>query len=181
MKSDRKTNLVWIDLEMTGLDLDENRIIQIACLVTNKDLEVIAEGPEIIIKQPLKFFDRTDPFIVENFIQSGFADQVTKSKYNEASAEKEVIKFLKKHVDEGTSPLCGNSIYMDRMFINRYMKKLNSYLHYRLVDVSTVKLLALTWYPKLPKYEKKDMHRAMDDIKESIEELKYYRKNLFKK
>ena len=180
MKSDKKTNLVWIDLEMTGLDLDKNRIIQIACLITNENLEVIAEGPEILIRQPAKYFDKNNLFIVENFIQTGFADRVEKAKHDETQAEKKVLTFIKKHVEEGLSPLCGNSIYMDRMFINRYMKKLNLYLHHRLVDVSTVKHLALTWYPELPKYEKKDMHRAMDAIKESIEELKYYRKHLFK-
>lgn len=180
MKNDKSTNLVWIDLEMTGLDLDSNRITEIACLVTNEELEIIEEGPEIIINQSVDLFDKNNPFLVETFIDSGFADKMKASKYDEEKAEQEVIEFIKKHVDEGKSPMCGNSVYMDRMFTNRYMKKLDDYLHYRLIDVSTLKNLALRWYPEVPKYEKKEIHRAMDDIKESIKELKYYREHLFK-
>ncbi|MBT6401372.1 oligoribonuclease [candidate division WWE3 bacterium] len=180
MKNDKNTNLVWIDLEMTGLDLEDNRITEIACLVTNEDLEVIAEGPEIIIKQDVELFDKDDEFLVETFIKSGFADKMQASEYDEEKAEHEVIEFLKKYVEENSSPMCGNSIYMDRMFVNRYMKKLDGYLHYRLIDVTTLKNLATRWYPNLPKYKKSEIHRAMDDIKESIEELKYYRKHLLK-
>jgi oligoribonuclease len=180
MKSNKSTNLVWVDLEMTGLDLEEDRITEIACLVTNEELEIIGEGPEIIINQPIDLFDKNDPFLVETFVNSGFADKMKASKYDESKAELEVIEFIKKHVEEGESPMCGNSVYMDRMFVNRYMKKLDGYLHYRLIDVTTLKNLALRWYPEVPKYEKKEIHRAMDDIKESIEELKYYRKHLFR-
>ena len=180
MKNDKNTNLVWIDLEMTGLDLEDNRITEIACLVTNEDLEVIAEGPEIIIKQDVELFDKDDEFLVETFIKSGFADKMQASEYDEEKAEHEVIEFLKKYVEENSSPMCGNSIYMDRMFVNRYMKKLDGYLHYRLIDVTSLKNLATRWYPNLPKYKKSEIHRAMDDIKESIEELKYYRKHLLK-
>jgi oligoribonuclease len=180
VKNDKNTNLVWIDLEMTGLDLEDNRITEIACLVTNEDLEVIAEGPEIIIKQDVELFDKDDEFLVETFIKSGFADKMQASEYDEEKAEHEVIEFLKKYVEENSSPMCGNSIYMDRMFVNRYMKKLDGYLHYRLIDVTTLKNLATRWYPNLPKYKKSEIHRAMDDIKESIEELKYYRKHLLK-
>ena len=165
---------------MTGLDLEDNRITEIACLVTNEDLEVIAEGPEIIIKQDVELFDKDDEFLVETFIKSGFADKMQASEYDEEKAEHEVIEFLKKYVEENSSPMCGNSIYMDRMFVNRYMKKLDGYLHYRLIDVTTLKNLATRWYPNLPKYKKSEIHRAMDDIKESIEELKYYRKHLLK-
>ena len=180
MKSNKSINLVWIDLEMTGLDLAKNRITEIACLVTTQDLEIIEEGPEIIINQPVELFDANDPFLVETYINSGFIDKMRTSKYNEADAEKEVLDFIRKHVEENKSPLCGNSVYMDKMFINRYMKNLDAYLHYRLIDVSTLKNIALRWYPNLPKYEKKTVHRAMGDIKESIEELKYYREHLFK-
>ena len=179
--SDRSNNLVWVDLEMTGLDIEEDRITEIACLVTNGDLEILAEGPEIIIKQPISLIDQSNPILVETFINSGFAKKMKESKYDEKKAEGEVVAFLKEHVDEKTSPLCGNSVYMDRMFINRYMKNLDGYLHYRLIDVSTIKNLAHRWYPDIPKYEKKKAHRAMEDIRESINELKYYRKLLFKK
>ena len=178
MESNKETNLVWLDLEMTGLDLGEDRITEIACLVTNESLEVIEEGPEIIINQPEELFDKSDPFLVETFIDSGFVDKMKESKYSEIEAEKEVLSFIKKHVSKNKSPLCGNSVYMDRMFINRYMKKLDDYLHYRLVDVSTLKNLALRWYPDLPEFEKSETHRAMDDIKESIEELRYYREHI---
>lgn len=178
MNKDKETNLVWLDLEMTGLDLEEDRITEIACLVTNEDLEIIEEGPEIIINQPAELFDRSDPFLVETFIDSGFVDKMKESDYTEIEAEDEILTFIKKHVSKNKSPLCGNSVYMDRMFINRYMKKLNDYLHYRLIDVSTIKNLALRWYPDLPKFEKSETHRAMEDIKESIEELKYYRENI---
>lgn len=180
MESNKTDKLVWIDLEMTGLDLAKNRITEISCLITDGNLELVAEGPEIIINQPIELFDRNDPFIVETFIESGFAEKMKASKYDTVLAENETLEFIKHHVDEGTSPLCGNSVYMDRMFINRYMQSLDNYLHYRLIDVSTIKNLAHRWYPDVPKYEKKEVHRALDDIKESIEELRYYRKLLFK-
>lgn len=179
MKNDKDTNLVWIDLEMTGLNLDKNRIVEIACLITNEDLEIIAEAPEIIINQPLEVFDTNNQFIVESFVESDFMNQVKSSKYDEGRAEQEILDFIKEYSNEKKSPLCGNSIYMDRMFINKYMKKLDNHLHYRLIDVSTIKALKQRWYPNIPVYEKEKAHRAMDDIKESIEELKYYKQNLF--
>ena len=178
MENNKETNLVWLDLEMTGLNLEEDRITEIACLVTDENLEVIEEGPEIIINQPEELFDRSDPFLVETFIDSGFVDKMKESEYSEVEAEDEILSFIKKHVSKNKSPLCGNSVYMDRMFINRYMKKLDDFLHYRLIDVSTLKNLALRWYPDLPEFEKSETHRAMDDIKESIEELKYYREHI---
>ncbi|MCA9308275.1 oligoribonuclease [candidate division WWE3 bacterium] len=180
MISNRDTNLVWVDCEFTGLDARQNKITEIACLVTNKNLDIIAEGPEIIINQPRKAFDTTNPFIIENFLNTGFIDKVVSSSYNEKLAEGEVLDFIKQHVSEKSSPLCGNSVYMDRLFIINYMPLLDSYLHYRLLDVSSIKILAHSWYSELPKFEKKETHRAMDDIRESIEELKYYRSHIFK-
>ncbi|MBD3365989.1 oligoribonuclease [candidate division WWE3 bacterium] len=176
----KASNLVWMDLEMTGLDPFTDRITEIACLITNENLEVIAEGPEIIIKQEESLFDVTNPFMKETFFDSGFIEKMKESSYTEESAEKEILEFIKKHVAEGESPLCGNSIYMDRMFLKNYMKKLDSYLHYRLIDITTTKLLAQRWFPEIPKFEKKKNHRALEDIKESIAELEYYRKNIFR-
>lgn len=179
--SNKDTNLVWIDLEMTDLDFRKDRITEIACLVTNEQLEIIAEGPDIIINQPIELYNLSDPNIVEYFEKTGFIKKVEESTYTEQEAEDEVLKFIRNHVERGVSPLCGNSVFLDRIFINVYMEELNDYLHYRLIDVTTIKNLARRWYPDLPKYKKKDLHRGMDDIKESVAELRYYRDTLFRK
>lgn len=173
-------NLIWIDLEMTGLDTDNDYIIEIATIVTNQELEVLAEGPMIAIHQPDDLLEGMDEWNTNQHGQSGLTERVRRSSYTAEQAEAETIEFLKQYVPAGASPMCGNTICQDRRFMHRLMSKLENYFHYRHIDVSTIKELAERWKPELPKYQKSGNHLAMDDIKDSIEELKYFRKNVFK-
>lgn len=181
-KNDTPSKLVWMDLEMSGLDSDRDVIIEMATLITDKDLNIIAEGPEIVIQQPESLFSTMDAWNQEHHTKSGLWSKVIKSTINAQQAEQMTIDFIKQHAGPRESPLCGNSIWQDRRFIAKHMKLLDAYLHYRLIDVSTVKLLGKIWYPEAIEKitEKKSSHRALDDIKESIEELKNYRTLLFK-
>lgn len=180
MSSKPSLAMVWMDCEMTGLDPDRDTIIEIATLVTDHELNVIAEGPEIVIRQPAALFDGMDDWNKEHHTKSGLWQKVVDSKVTLAEAEAQTLAFVKQHTGLKESPLCGNSIWQDRRFLVRYMKALEAYLHYRVVDVSTVKELASRWYPAAKYSKKKGAHRAMDDIRESVEELRYYRRTLFK-
>jgi oligoribonuclease len=181
-KSDAPTKLVWMDLEMTGLDSERDVIIEMATLITDINLNLIAEGPEIVIQRPKELFDNMDSWNREHHTKSGLWAKVISSQISESEAEQKTLDFLKQHLGPRESPLCGNSIWQDRRFIAKYMRNLDAFLHYRLIDVSTIKMLGKIWYPqdveKTP--EKQTTHRALDDIKESIEELKAYRQLLFK-
>jgi oligoribonuclease len=181
-KNETPSKLVWMDLEMTGLDSDRDFIIEMATLITDKELNVIAEGPEIVIQQPQSMFASMDSWNQEHHTKSGLWAKVIASTISHQQAEKMTVDFLKQHIGPRESPLCGNSIWQDRRFIAKHMKDLDAYLHYRLIDVSTVKLLGKIWYPDTSEKtsEKKSSHRALDDIKESIEELKAYRTIVFK-
>ena len=182
VKSDPETNLVWIDLEMTGLDILEDQITQIATIITNENLEIIAVGPEITIHQPesvIKKIDRTNK-VLNYFFEYGFIDEIRNSKVDLKTAEKQTIEFIKKHCAPQKAFLCGNNIHIDREFIHKHMPALYDYLHYKNINVTTIKELCLRWRPKLPKFEKVDAHQALQDIEESIEELKYYKKNFLK-
>ncbi len=182
MNSNPETNLIWIDLEMTGFDPAVQKIIQIACIVTTQDLELVSTAPEIIIHQPddlLAQIDRTDT-VLSSFFESGFIDKVRDSKISTEEAEETILQFIKAHVNAGISPLCGNSVHTDRAFIYKQMPKLNSFLHYRNIDVTTLKQLCSRWRPDIPNFKKKESHRALDDIQESIEQLRYYRTNFLK-
>lgn len=175
MSQDAK-NLVWLDLEMTGLDPREHRIIEMACVITNSQLDIVAEGPELIVSQPDALLDSMDEWCTRQHGQSGLTDKVRHSNLSEADAEQQMLAFVKQYVPENASPLCGNTIYQDRRFLSQYMPTLESYFHYRLLDVSTLKILAERWNPEvMKKITKKANHRALDDILESIEELKVYR------
>jgi oligoribonuclease len=173
--------LVWIDMEMTGLDPDRERIIEIAVLVTEGDLTVVAEGPDLVIRQPDEILGAMDEWNTSHHGDSGLTARVRESEISDEMAEELVIAFLKAHCVPKRAVLAGNSIHQDRRFIRRYMPKLDAFLHYRQVDVSSVKELARRWHPKAfadaPK--KKESHRAMDDIRESLAELDYYRKTIF--
>lgn len=174
--------LVWIDLEMTGLDPDAERIIEIAVLITDGQLELVAEGPEFVVHQSDELLAGMDAWNTKHHGGSGLTDKVKASTISEAEAEAQVLAFVKEHTKKRKAPLAGNSIHQDRRFLVRYMPTLDAWLHYRNVDVSTVKELVGRWYPKAyaKRPQKEASHRAMDDIRESISELQYYRKVAFK-
>jgi len=174
-------NLIWIDLEMTGLDFAKDRILEIAAVITDKRLNVLAEGPDIAIHQTKTFLKRMDDWNVKHHTASGLVERVLQSKINVKQAEEMILEFIKQYVPAGKSPICGNSICQDRRFLYRYMPTLEKYFHYRNLDVSSVKILARSWYAKIIKTSaKRSKHMAMSDIYDSIEELKYYRETIFK-
>ena len=169
-------NLIWIDLEMTGLDPLKERIIEIATVVTDSDLNVLAEGPSLAINQSEQLLQAMDEWNTNQHGKSGLTERVVKSTVTEQQAESQTIEFLKQWVPEGVSPMCGNSIGQDRRFLVRYMPELANYFHYRNLDVSTLKELVRRWKPELMNgFDKKGTHLAMDDIYDSIAELAYYR------
>lgn len=175
------SQLVWIDLEMTGLDPDRDVIIEIATIITDKHLNILAEGPVLAIYQEDSILATMDDWNQTHHGQSGLIDRVKASKVNEANAEQQTLAFLKQWLPEGASPICGNSIGQDRRFLCRYMKQLEAFFHYRNLDVSTLKELVARWAPQLQDgFVKKEAHRALDDIIESIEELRYYREHFIK-
>jgi oligoribonuclease len=174
-------NLVWIDLEMTGLDPQHDSIIEIATVVTDKNLRVLAEGPVLAIFQPPEVLDRMDDWNRKHHGDSGLIERVRASGTTEAMAEAMTLEFLEKWVEAGKSPMCGNSICQDRRFLARCMPRLEAFFHYRNLDVSTLKELAGRWAPDIrDQFKKKNSHRALDDILESIAELRHYRQHLFR-
>lgn len=171
-----ETRLIWIDLEMTGLDTDRDSIIEIATLVTDSELNVLAEGPEIAIRHPVERLQAMDDWNRETHTRSGLWQRVVESQVSMAEAEARTIEFLKAWVPAGKSPMCGNSICQDRRFLAREMVDLERYFHYRNLDVSTVKELAKRWAPQVAQGLKKNgAHTALSDIRESVAELAYYR------
>ena len=173
-------NLVWMDLEMTGLDPERDRIIEIATVITNSDLEIVAQCPSIVVRQSEELLAGMDEWNTEHHSKTGLIDEVRRIGVEEAEAEARSLAFVSEHVDPLTSPLCGNTIWQDRRFLVKYMPELEAHLHYRNIDVSTIKELAARWRPEVYNAVRKEgAHRAMDDIKESIEELKVYRRSFF--
>ena len=175
--------LVWMDLEMTGLDPGRHTIVEIATLVTGDDLEIVAEGPDLVVHQPPEALAGMDDFVRKMHTKSGLLAGIEASDISLGDAGKQTLDFIKTHVPEARSvPLAGNSIGMDRRFLAAYLPEIEEYLHYRSVDVSTVKELCRRWYPDVlaAAPEKAGGHRALDDIRESLEELKYYRSSVFK-
>ena len=174
-------NLIWIDLEMTGLDPDNDLIIEIATVITDKNLNILAEGPVIAVHQSDEALAAMDEWNQKHHSESGLTERVKQSGISTAEAEAQTLMFVKQWLPAKTSPICGNSIGQDRRFLYRHMPELESFFHYRNLDVSTVKELAARWAPALKDgFTKKSAHRALDDIVESIEELKYYRQHFFK-
>ena len=174
-------NLVWLDMEMTGLDPDNDRIIEVAVVVTDPDLNIIAEGPVFAIHQSDETLDKMDNWNKGTHGKSGLIDRVKASTVTEAQAEVELIEFLKQYVPKNKSPMCGNSICQDRRFMARGMPKLEAFFHYRNLDVSTLKELCRRWKPELASgFKKHQKHTALADIVESIEELRYYREHFIK-
>jgi oligoribonuclease len=181
MTDQNDSNLVWMDLEMTGLDPKTCVIIEIASLVTDKNLNLIAQGPSLVIHQSQSVLDAMDDWNKKHHGESGLIKQVQESTITLEEAEKQTLDFVSKYTKLKSSPLCGNTIYQDRRFLIEYMPTLENYLHYRLVDVSSIKELVKRWYgseSQMP--QKKQKHKALDDILETVEELKFYKKTVFK-
>ncbi len=174
-------NLVWIDLEMTGLDTDNDQIIEIATIVTDKNLEILAEGPVMAIYQEDSILDSMDNWNKTQHSKSGLLERVRSSEISVGEAEHQTIEFLKNLVPQGISPMCGNSICQDRRFLHRIMSEFEQYFHYRNLDVSSVKEMVQRWRPDIAKgYVKQATHLALDDVRDSIRELIYYRDHFFK-
>uniref|UniRef100_A0A7C9CXE0 Exonuclease domain-containing protein n=1 Tax=Opuntia streptacantha TaxID=393608 RepID=A0A7C9CXE0_OPUST len=177
-----KLPLVWIDLEMTGLNIEVDRILEIACIITDGNLSKSVEGPHLVIHQSQECLDKMGDWCQEHHGASGLTKKVLKSTISEHEAEKQVMEFVKRHVGSYTPLLAGNSVYVDYLFLKKYMPDLAGIFPHVLVDVSSVKALCMRWFPRAQRKapRKENRHRAMDDIRESIMELKYYKENIFK-
>ncbi|BAZ94757.1 oligoribonuclease [Thiohalobacter sp. COW1] len=174
-------NLIWIDLEMTGLDTQNDRIIEIATIVTDANLNLVAEGPVLAVHQDEALMKAMDDWNRKTHGESGLIERVKNSRLDERAAELQTLEFLRQHVPQGRSPMCGNSICQDRRFLARCMPELEAWFHYRNLDVSTLKELAARWTPDLlSRFTKKATHQALDDIRESIEELRFYREHFIR-
>ncbi|XP_068156446.1 probable oligoribonuclease [Drosophila tropicalis] len=178
----KSTHMVWVDLELTGLDIEKDKILEVSCLITDKHLNIQSKGLAFAINHPQEVYDQMNEWCIKHHNESGLVDSCKKSTVTAEAAEDLVLTYLKQNIPEKECVLAGNSVYMDRLFINKYMPTVNEYLHYRIVDVSTIKELARRWHPHiLEKAPKKTFaHRSLDDIKESIAELKFYKEHLFK-
>jgi len=174
------TPLIWIDMEMSGLDPETCRVLEIATIVTDGALNIVEKGPELIIHQPDEVLDRMDEWNTSHHGSSGLTEAVKASTISEQDAERQTLEFLASHCEADASPLCGNSIGQDRRFIVRYMPVLAEFIHYRSVDVTSFKVMATHWFPNLPPYPKQEQHRALGDICESIAELAYYKERVFR-
>ena len=175
-----RNKLIWIDLEMTGLDHEENVIIEIATLVTDNDLNIIAEGPNLTIFQPEEELEKMDDWNVTHHTANGLIEAVRESDISTATAEIRTLEFLREHCEPGQSLLCGNPIGQDRRFLRAHMPDLAAFCHYRSIDVTSVKEISTRWYPDERQFNKPTGHRALDDIKGSIQELVHYRQTVFK-
>ncbi|MCK4485514.1 MAG: oligoribonuclease [Desulfobacterales bacterium] len=171
--------MIWMDLEMTGIDPEKYVILEIATIVTDDNLELLAEGPDIAINHPEKILLAMDEWSRSQHQASGLIDKARASHYNCQQAEEKTLEFLHMYCQKGQSPLCGNSVWQDRRFLVKHMPSLNEFLHYRNIDVSSIKELVKRWYPSVPSFKKQKAHLALVDIKESIKELKYYRQKVF--
>ena len=173
-------NLVWMDLEMTGLNPEHDRIIEMATIITDRELKVIAEGPIIVVHQSQELLDGMDEWNTRTHGKTGLTDEVKRSRITERQAEIETLDFIQRYTPKGRAPLCGNSICQDRRFLYRYMPELSDWLHYRNIDVSSVQELFKSWNPGvLQNFSKRSTHKAIDDIRESIEELRFYKQFMF--
>ncbi len=179
-KVNAKDNFVWIDLEMTGLDPDKEVIIEIATIITDSQLNILAEGPDLVLHQPEIYLTRMDDWNRNQHSKSGLINDVRQSMISLEEAESQTLDFIKQYGEVKQNPLCGNAVHHDRRFLIKYMPRIHEFLHYRHVDVSAIKTLVAKWYPKQKEVKKSTSHRALADIRESIEELKYYRQFYFK-
>jgi oligoribonuclease len=178
--AEREQRLVWIDLEMTGLNIEKESIIEIATIITDGELNILAHGPNVAITVDESLIEGMDEWNTTHHFESGLVDRIRNQGVSLTDAEEMTLDFLKKWVDPNTAPLCGNSVWNDRRFLEKEMPMVAEYLHYRMIDVSTIKELARRWYPEIEKYPKKGAHLALDDIIESVEELEYFRDKVFR-
>ncbi|XP_020613985.1 oligoribonuclease, mitochondrial-like [Orbicella faveolata] len=174
--------LIWVDLEMTGLNIETCHIIEMACLITDENLNIVAEGPDLVIHQPDRALEVMDDWCTKHHGESGLTAAVRASKISLSQAEQTFLDFVKEHTPAKQCPLAGNSVHADKKFLDKYMPQFMDHLHYRIVDVSTIKELCRRWYPKTYQQvpRKKGQHRALEDIKESITELRFYKRTIFK-
>lgn len=175
----RDDRMVWIDLEMTGLDISKEKIIEIATIITDGELNIIAEGPNLAVSVEETLLQGMDEWNTRHHNRSGLVERVRKNSVSVEEAERQTMEFLREHVNENTAPLCGNSVWNDRLFLQKEMPQIVNFLHYRMIDVSTVKELGRRWYPEVSRFNKKGAHLALDDIRESIQELAYFRERIF--
>lgn len=172
---------VWVDLEMSGLEVDRCAILEIATLITDADLQIVARGPEIVIHQPDEVLEAMDEWNTNHHGASGLTEAVRQSSVSVEEAEERTLEFVRQHCEEGRAPLCGNSVWQDRRFLAKYMPNLEEYLHYRIIDVSSLKEMVRHWYDRdIKAPPKAGSHRALEDIQESIRELEFYRKTVFR-
>lgn len=178
---DKSKTLIWIDMEMTGLEPETDRVIEIATLITDADLNILAEGPVLAVHQSDSVLAGMDEWNQRTHGDSGLVARVRASQSDEADAEQQTLDFLRDYAETGSSPMCGNSVHQDRRFLVKYMPTLEAFFHYRNLDVSTVKELARRWRPELPGgFSKNGSHKALDDIRDSVSELQYYREHFFR-
>lgn len=178
---DKSKTLIWIDMEMTGLEPETDRVIEIATLITDADLNILAEGPVVAVHQSDSVLAGMDEWNQRTHGDSGLVARVRASQSDEADAEQQTLDFLRDYAETGSSPMCGNSVHQDRRFLVKYMPTLEAFFHYRNLDVSTVKELARRWRPELPGgFIKNGSHKALDDIRDSVSELQYYREHFFR-
>lgn len=175
----KNQRLVWVDLEMTGLHPEQDEILEIASIVTDNQLRIICEGPVLAVHHPDAVLQQMDDWNQRTHGQSGLIQRVRESRLDTQAVETQTLDFLHAHVSAGTSPICGNSVCQDRRFLARLMPRLERFFHYRMIDVSTLKELTYRWYPGFPKFPKAEKHEALADIRESIDELAYYREKIF--
>ncbi len=177
----KRENLIWIDLEMTGLDPVKHVILEIASLVTDGQLNILAEGPSLVIYQPEENLTNMHQWVLEQHTKSGLLDRVRASTITLEQAQEQTLAFLREYCEPDTSPLCGNSVWNDRAFLQVYMPKIAKFLYYRMIDVTAFKEIIMRWYPDSPhkEYKKEDKHRALEDIRESVAELRHFRKYFF--
>ena len=175
----KENRFVWIDLEMTGLDPQKNHILEIATIITDDQLNIIAHGPEIIIQQPEEHLQTMEKWVQDTHNKNGLLQKVKESTVSLHDAEQQTYDFIQEHCAKGTALLAGNSVWKDREFLQKYMPKITNFLFYRMVDVSVIKTLVTRWYPKITPHQKSENHRALEDIIASINELKFYREIFF--
>lgn len=176
----RHDKLIWIDLEMTGLDFQKDVVLEIATIITDSDLNIIATGPNLVINHPDEVLEKMGPWCTEHHAKTGLTQQVKDSTVSLQQAEEETLKFLEQHCDKSTSPLCGNSVWFDKIFLKKDMPFIYDFLHYRVVDVTAFKIMLNMWSEHKIEFKKNNTHRALDDIKESIAEMKFYKENFIK-